>query len=257
MSFESPPSYPYRPLFSILFTPACTPPRYYGGMSTTAETPTQTTEHAPQTGYTRYALTGGIGSGKSTIASLFAERGAVIIDADAISRSLMEPGEEVLARTVEAFGSEVLNEDGTLNRAALAAIVFSDESQRTKLNAIVHPAVHARAEEQVARALETPGFSGIIIDDIPLLVEGGRAGEFAGVVTIYTDLDTRLERLVTARGMDEADARARIAAQASDEQRAAIATWIIDNSGSLEESREQVDRIWSEMLEMLERSAAH
>lgn len=218
-------------------------------MSTTAKAPAQTTvQTTEQNGYTRYALTGGIGSGKSTIASLFAERGAVIIDADAISRSLMEPGEEVLTRTVEAFGSTILNANGTLNRAALASIIFSDESQREKLNAIVHPAVHRRAQSQVQQALEQPGFSGIIIDDIPLLVEGGRAGEFAGVVTIYTDLDTRLERLVHSRGMDEADARARIAAQASDEQRAQIATWIVDNSGSLEHSREQVDRIWDEMM---------
>lgn len=120
------------------------------------------------TQYRRYALTGGIGSGKSTVARMFRDLGAVIIDADAISRELMEPGQEVLTRTVTLFGESVLNADGTLNRARLAERIFAHDAEREKLNAIVHPKVRARAAELVDDAVNSPNFSGIIIDDIPL-----------------------------------------------------------------------------------------
>ncbi|WP_294627412.1 dephospho-CoA kinase [uncultured Rothia sp.] len=195
----------------------------------------------------RYALTGGIGSGKSTIAALFVEQGAFLVDADAISRSLMEPGEAVLARTVAEFGEHLLNEDDRLNRPALARIVFNDEQARLRLNAIVHPAIRERAAQLVERAQSDPGFSGIILEDIPLLVESGDPSAFDGVVVVRTPLATRLERLVSSRGMSEEDARARIAAQATDEQREAVATWIIDNGGSLEETAEQVRAVWEQM----------
>lgn len=195
----------------------------------------------------RYALTGGIGSGKSTVAALFVEWGAFLIDADAISRSLMEPGEAVLARTVAEFGGHLLDEDGRLNRPALARIVFHDEQARLRLNAIVHPAIRERAAQLVEQAQSEPGFSGIILEDIPLLVESGDPSAFDGVVVVRTPLATRLQRLVSSRGMSEEDARARIAAQATDEQREAVATWVIDNGGSLEETAEQVRTVWEQM----------
>lgn len=196
----------------------------------------------------RYALTGGIGSGKSTVAALFVERGAFLIDADAISRSLMESGEAVLARTVAEFGEHLLDEDGRLNRPALARIVFSDEQARLRLNAIVHPAIRERAAQLVEQAQSAPGFSGIILEDIPLLVESGDPSAFDGVAVVRTPLATRLERLVSSRGMSKEDARARIAAQATDEQREAVATWVIDNGGSLEETAEQVRAVWEQMI---------
>ncbi|WP_278578558.1 dephospho-CoA kinase [Rothia aeria] len=195
----------------------------------------------------RYAITGGIGSGKSTVAAMFARLGAVIIDADAISRDLMRPTENTLSAVVAEFGPDILHPDGTLNRPALAALVFSDEDARTRLNNIVHPAVRARADALVEQAWRAPGFSGIIIDDIPLLAETNRAAEFDGVIVVRTSLEKRLSRLTETRGMAEEDARARIAAQATDAQRAAIATWIIDNDGSAENTQTQVERIWALM----------
>ena len=178
----------------------------------------------------RYALTGGIGSGKSTIAALFVEH-----------------GEAVLARTVAEFGEHLLDEDGRLNRPALARIVFNDEQARLRLNAIVHPAIRERAAQLVEQAQSEPGFSGVVLEDIPLLVETGDPSAFEGVVVVRTPLATRLQRLVSSRGMSEEDARARIAAQATDEQREAVATWIIDNGGSLEETAEQVRAVWEQM----------
>ena len=195
----------------------------------------------------RYAITGGIGSGKSTVAAMFARLGAVIIDADAISRDLMRPTENTLSAVVAEFGPDILHPDGTLNRSALAALVFSDEDARTRLNNIVHPAVRARADALVEQARRAPRFSGIIIDDIPLLAETNRAAEFDGVIVVRTGLEKRLSRLTETRGMAEEDARARIAAQATDAQRAAIATWIIDNDGSAENTQTQVERIWALM----------
>ena len=195
----------------------------------------------------RYAITGGIGSGKSTVAAMFARLGAVIIDADAISRDLMRPTENTLNAVGAEFGPDILHPDGTLNRPALAALVFSDEDARTRLNNIVHPAVRARADALVEQAWRAPGFSGIIIDDIPLLAETNRAAEFDGVIVVRTGLEKRLSRLTKTRGMAEEDARARIAAQATDAQRAAIATWIIDNDGSAENTQTQVERIWALM----------
>ncbi|WP_237187669.1 dephospho-CoA kinase [Rothia nasimurium] len=192
-------------------------------------------------------LTGGIGSGKSTVAQMFLEQGAVLIDADAIARRLMDPGSPVLEATVEAFGPGVLNPDGTLNRAALAQVVFSDETQRQKLNAIVHPAVRQEAARLREQAAEELGEGGVLIEDIPLLAETGQADRFEGVVVVEVDRQERLRRLVELRGMNRQDALARMDSQASDEERRAIATWVIDNSGSLEETRGQVRAIFAEM----------
>lgn len=198
----------------------------------------------------RIGLTGGIGSGKSTVAQMLAERGAVIIDADAISRELMEPGSDVLNETVRSFGSAILTADGRLDRAALASVIFENEAKRKELNSIVHPAVRSEAERQAATAQADPGFSGVLIEDIPLLVETGQAQRFDGVVVVETALAERLRRLVDQRGMNRADALARIQAQASDQERREIATWLVDNSHSLEETRRQVETVYGQILEM-------
>ncbi len=196
----------------------------------------------------RIGLTGGIGSGKSTVAQMLVDKGAVLIDADAIARELMSPGESVLAQTVAEFGNQILTETGELNRQKLAQEIFADESARARLNAIVHPAVRARSQELVQAAVAKYGDGVVIVEDIPLLTETSQADRFDAVVVVFAELSVRLKRLVETRGMGEADARARIAAQASDEDRAAIATWVLDNSGSLEETRKQVEKMWEQVV---------
>lgn len=196
---------------------------------------------------TRIGLTGGIGSGKSTVAKMLVECGAVLIDADAISRQLMEPGQAVLAETVRTFGEGILTPTGELDRAALASLVFADESARARLNAIVHPAVRAEAARQREVAVQKLGEGTVIVEDIPLLAETGQAADFDAVIVVEAQHGERLRRLVEVRGMSEADACARIAAQASDEQRRAIATWVIDNSGSLERTAAQVREVFTKI----------
>lgn len=196
----------------------------------------------------RLGLTGGIGAGKSTVSSMLGQLGAVIIDADAISRELMSAGSAVLAQVVEAFGPQILTEAGELNRPALAELIFANEDQRQLLNSIVHPAVRARSQELAEAAAAEPGFSGIIVEDIPLLTETGQASRFDGVILVEADRQLRLDRLMQGRGMSLAEAQARMDAQASDEQRRAIASWVIDNSGSLEETRRQVEDLWRELI---------
>jgi len=188
-------------------------------------------------------LTGGIGSGKSTVSALLAERGAVIVDADRIAREVVEPGTPGLAAVVAAFGESVVGPDGGLDRPALAAVVFADPEARARLDGIVHPLVRARAAEVVAAAPP----DAVLVHDIPLLVETGQAGRYELVLVVQADLDTRVARLVQ-RGMTEDDARARIAAQATDEQRAAVADVVLDNSGTREELAAQVDRFWAEQV---------
>jgi len=188
-------------------------------------------------------LTGGIGSGKSTVSALLAERGAVIVDADRIAREVVEPGTPGLAAVVSAFGDGVVGPDGGLDRAALAAVVFADAEARARLDGIVHPLVRARAAEVVAAAPP----DAVLVHDIPLLVETGQAGRYELVLVVQADLDTRVVRLVQ-RGMTQDDARARIAAQATDEQRAAVADVVLDNSGTREELASQVDRFWTEQV---------
>lgn len=197
---------------------------------------------------TRIGLTGGIGSGKSTVARMLVERGARLVDADAIARQLMEPGQPALSAAVQAFGQEILNPDGSLNRPALAALVFADESKRQVLNGIVHPLVRAESARQVEAARAELGEDAVVVEDIPLLAETGQAARFDGVLVVEVEQGERLRRLVEFRGMDEADARARMAAQASDGERRALATWVIDNSGSLEQTEAQVDQVWSKIL---------
>ena len=189
----------------------------------------------------RIGLTGGIGSGKSTVAGLLADRGALVVDADRIAREVVEPGTGGLAAVVDAFGPGVLTADGALDRAALASIVFGDPAARARLDAIVHPLVRARAEEVVAQAPP----DAVVVQDVPLLVETGQAGRYDLVLVVEADLGTRVARLAL-RGLAEEDARARIAAQATDEQRRAVADVVLDNSGDREALTAQVERFWAE-----------
>ncbi|KOV80781.1 dephospho-CoA kinase [Nocardia sp. NRRL S-836] len=187
----------------------------------------------------RVGLTGGIGSGKSTVARLLADRGATIIDADRLAREVLEPGTDGLGEVVAAFGDDVLNADGTLNRAALAAKAFATEEARQTLNGITHPRIGRLTAERMAAAPE----DGVVVHDIPLLVERDMAAAYHLVVVVHADAATRLHRLVTSRGMAEADARQRIAAQATDEQRRAVADVWLDNSGEVPDVTALWDRL--------------
>jgi dephospho-CoA kinase len=192
----------------------------------------------------RIGLTGGIGAGKSTVSVAFAECGGIIVDGDVISREVVQPGTPGLAALVDHFGGEILLPDGALNRPALAAKAFGDEEQRARLNAIVHPLVATRRAEIVAAV----GEDQVIVEDIPLLVESQMAPLFPLVVVVHADEDVRLNRLIGIRGMDEADARARIAAQATEEQRRRVADVWLDNSGTEGRLVEQARELWYQRI---------
>lgn len=192
----------------------------------------------------RIGLTGGIGAGKSALSSTFAKCGAVIVDGDVIAREVVEPGTEGLAALVDAFGSDILLPDGALNRPALAAKAFRDDEARGVLNGIVHPLVGKRRAEIIASVAA----DSVVVEDIPLLVESGMAPLFPLVVIVHADVEVRLRRLVDQRGMSEEDARARIAAQASDEQRRAVADIWLDNSGTQEELVERARDVWENRI---------
>lgn len=191
----------------------------------------------------RIGLTGGIGSGKSTVSSLLAARGAVVVDADVIAREVVQPGTPGLAAIVEAFGDGVLGDDGSLDRPALAAVVFADPDARVRLDAIVHPLVRARSREILAGLAP----DAVVVNDVPLLVETGQAGSYDVVLVVQADAETRVARLVQ-RGLTASDAKARMAAQASDEERRAVADVVLDNSGTPDELAAQVDRFWVERV---------
>lgn len=184
-------------------------------------------------------LTGGIASGKSAVAARMAARGAVVIDADVLSRYALQPGGEGLTEVVDAFGDSVLAADGRLDRAALGAIVFADPQARRRLNSIVHPRV--RQQARALREQAPPG--SVVVEDIPLLVETGQADRFDLVVVVQAPEEERIRRIVEDRDGTEADARARIEAQATDAQRAEVADVVLDNSGTLEELQAQVDEL--------------
>ena len=188
----------------------------------------------------RIGLTGGIGAGKSTVSATFADCGGVIVDGDVISREVVRPGTDGLAALVDAFGHEILLPGGELNRPALAAKAFVDDEQRAKLNAIVHPLVAARRAEIIAAVNEDE----VVVEDIPLLVESKMAPMFPLVIVVHADAAVRLERLVGQRGMPEADARARIAAQATEEQRREVADVWLDNSGTEAQIIERARELW-------------
>lgn len=193
----------------------------------------------------RVGLTGGIGSGKSTVAGMLADRGAVVVDADAIARALVEPGQPALAEIVERFGPGVLRADGTLDRAGLAALVFPDPKALAALDAIMHPRIAARSAELLARA-EAVG-APVVVYDMPLLVEQGLAGGFDVVLVVLAVPEVRLRRLAV-RGIPAADATERMARQASDEQRRAAADLVIENDGDLAALAEQVQHAWDAIV---------
>jgi dephospho-CoA kinase len=191
----------------------------------------------------RVGLTGGIGSGKSEVARLLAGHGAVIVDADALAREAVAPGSPGLAEVVAQFGADVLARDGSLDRARLARTVFADPERRAALEAVVHPYVARRSEELAAAA---PAGS-VVVFDVPLIVEKGLQGRYDRVVVVEADPETRVRRLTESRGMPEADARGRIAAQATDEQRRAVADVVVDNGRDLGWLRAQVDLVWQQL----------
>jgi dephospho-CoA kinase len=189
-------------------------------------------------------LTGGIGAGKSTVADLLAERGAVIVDADEVARAVVEPGQPALAKLVDRFGAGILDADGRLDRAALAKLAFVDDESRRDLEGITHPAIN---EEFGRRVAEAPS-DAIVVLDVPLLVESpqARTRGYQTVIVVEAPRDIRLARL-EARGVDRADAEARMSAQASDDQRRAIATYVIDNSGDPVSLQRQIDDVWADL----------
>ena len=190
-------------------------------------------------------LTGGIGAGKSTVAALLAQRGAIVIDADAIAREVVEPGKPALEKLVERFGPEILQPDGSLDRPRLGAIAFVDAETKKDLEAITHPAIGELFLQRVAEA--APG--SVVVHDVPLLVESKRGFEYAAVIVVEAPLEVRLDRL-EARGVPRDDARRRIELQASDEDRRKVATWIVDNSGDLDALDRQIEKIWAELEKM-------
>lgn len=189
-------------------------------------------------------LTGCIGSGKSTVAAALVERGAVLLDADAIVAELQQPGSPVLEAMVAHFGPSILRPDGHLDRAAVATLVFEDPQELAALNAIVHPAVRA---EMAARRRELAGSDAVIVADIPLLAEAGpeRREGLAGVVVVDVEPETAVRRLVAGRGLTAGEARARLARQATRAERLALADFVIDNNGTLGRLEEQVHRCWA------------
>ncbi|MFD4633387.1 dephospho-CoA kinase [Streptomyces sp. NPDC058284] len=191
----------------------------------------------------KVGLTGGIGVGKSEVSRRFAASGAVLIDADKIAREVVEPGTPGLAAVVAAFGPEILAPDGSLDRPKLGAVVFADPEKLAALNAIVHPLVGARSAELEQAAAK----DAVVVHDVPLLTENGLAPLYDVVVVVDADPATQLDRLVRLRGMSEDDARARMAAQATREERLEIADIVIDNDGPLEGLAERVAEVWAEL----------
>jgi dephospho-CoA kinase len=192
----------------------------------------------------RVGLTGGIASGKSTVSAILAELGAVIVDADLMAREVVAPGTEGLAEVVEAFGPGILTGDGELDRPALGAIVFADEAKRRVLEGIIHPRVRARSVELEAQA----GPDDVVVHDIPLLAESnGAAGAFDAVVVVDVPTELQVERMITDRGWSREDAESRIAAQAPREERRAIATYVVENTGTREDLRQRVTEVFDQL----------
>jgi dephospho-CoA kinase len=194
-------------------------------------------------------LTGGIGSGKSTVARLLADKGAVVVDADEVARAIVEPGEPAFAALVERFGDAIVSPEGRLDRAALAEVAFATDEQRKALEAITHPAIN----EEFGRRIAAAPADAVVVCDVPLLAEAptARARGYRAIIVVEAPRALRLERL-ERRGVDRADAERRMAAQASDEERRALATFVVDNAGTPEELQRRIDEVWSE----LERLAA-
>ncbi|MFI2912110.1 dephospho-CoA kinase [Streptomyces sp. PDY-4] len=191
----------------------------------------------------KVGLTGGIGAGKSEVSRLLVEHGAVLIDADRIAREVVEPGTPGLAAVVDAFGEEILTADGALDRPKLGSLVFADPEKLAVLNAIVHPLVGARSRELE----EAAAVDAVVVHDVPLLTENGLAPLYDLVIVVDASPETQLDRLVDRRGMTAQDARARMAAQATREERRAIADIVIDNDVPLDALRRRVEDVWSQL----------
>ncbi|MBV9487179.1 MAG: dephospho-CoA kinase [Frankiaceae bacterium] len=193
-------------------------------------------------------LTGGIGAGKSEVTKRFAALGATVIDADALAREVVAIGTPGLDAVIAEFGEEMRGDDGGLDRDKMAALVFNDDEARQRLNGIVHPLVGERVFELLAQA-ERDDPDGILLNDVPLIVEAGVAERYEVIVVVDAPEDVQLDRLLNIRGMSEADARARMGKQASREDRRAIADYVIDNSGDLADLQRQVDEVWAALVE--------
>jgi len=191
-------------------------------------------------------LTGGIASGKSVVAARLAEHGAVVVDADRIAREVVEPGSPALARIAEEFGDEVIASDGSLDRAALGALIFESPEKRAALNAITHPAVGIRSKELFAAAAAADP-DAIVVYDVPLLVDAGRVDEFDLIVVVNASTETRLNRMVELRGMTRDEAMHRLNSQATNTERLAVADVVIDSNGTLEQTLEQADALWEKL----------
>jgi dephospho-CoA kinase len=195
----------------------------------------------------RVGLTGGIGSGKSAVSERLAALGAVVLDGDKAARAVVEPGTPGLAKIAEAFGPQVLRADGSLDRAKLAGIVFADDEALGKLNAITHPLIHEHIQAAEEAAVKAGGPDTIIVHDIPLLAEGQRSAGFDVVIVVDVPAEVQVSRLA-GRGLPEDQARARMGAQATREQRLAIADIVIDNSGTLKALDRRVTEVWSDLV---------
>jgi dephospho-CoA kinase len=191
----------------------------------------------------RVGLTGGIASGKSTVSAILAELGAVVIDADALAREVVARGTPGLAAVVAEFGPGLLTPEGDLDRPAMGALVFGNPEARTRLEAVIHPLVHERSAQLEAAAAP----DAVVVHDIPLLAEVGRAGSFDAVIVVDAPPELQVSRMVQERGWTRDDAESRIAAQATREDRLAIATHVVDNTGSLDALREQVEGVYAEL----------
>ena len=187
-------------------------------------------------------LTGGIGSGKSAVSRLLADRGAVVVDADVIAREVVEVGTAGLSAVAQEFGSQVILADGSLDREALGQLVFNDPDALRRLNAVVHPLIGARTSELVEQARQAG--TEVLVHDVPLLVENGMAGLYDVVVVVTAAPSTQLDRLVRLRGMSEQDARSRIGSQALLADKVAVATHLVHNDGPIRELSPQVDTLW-------------
>jgi dephospho-CoA kinase len=192
---------------------------------------------------TRVGLTGGVASGKSTVSRMLDELGAVLVDADVLAREVVAKGTTGLEEVVEAFGPEILTDDGELDRPAMGAIVFADAEKRRVLEGIIHPRVRERGAELEASA----GPDDVVVHDIPLLAETGQAAGFDAVIVVDVPTELQVRRMVELRGMSRGDAEARVAAQASREERLAIATHVVDNTGALEDLRRRVTELYHEL----------
>jgi dephospho-CoA kinase len=192
----------------------------------------------------RVALTGGVGAGKSTVADVLTGLGAVVVDADRLAREVVEPGTPGLSAVAAAFGRDVLAADGTLDRAALGRLVFADEAARRRLEGILHPLIRSRGLE-----LEQAAPAGtLVVHDIPLLVETGQAGQFDEVVVVDVPVPVQVDRLVRDRGWSRQDAEARVAAQATREERLAAATYVVENTGTVEDLRDRVAEVFERLV---------